>query len=86
MAIAEREITRPLSVNLTQGQREKLEQAAFSAGLSVPDFTAAALIQTVEIDPLERVIGVFQDEPLMDALIERVREDRRIEMNAEGAS
>ncbi len=32
--------------------------------------------------PLDKVFGIFQDEPLMDALMERVREDRRAECEA----
>lgn len=32
--------------------------------------------------PLDAVIGVFRDEPLMDALMERVRQSRRAEQAA----
>ncbi len=32
--------------------------------------------------PLEKVFGIFKDEPLMDALMERVREDRHAECEA----
>ena len=89
MAIAEQEITRPLSIALNQAQRKKLEAAAFAAGQTVPDFAASALIRAADTaltqipDPLDKVIGIFRDEPLMDALMERVREDRRVEMEAE---
>lgn len=96
MAIAEQEITRPLNISLTQEQRKRLERAALAAGESLESFVASALLRaadetlppsrrdivSAEGDPLDRVAGIFRDEPLMDALMERIREDRRVEIEA----
>lgn len=96
MAIAEHEITRPLNLSFTQEQRKKLERAALAAGQSLDDFAASALLRAADEtltpsrrdilsakgDPLDRIAGIFKDEPLMDELMERIREDRRIEMEA----
>ena len=32
-----------------------------------------------EENRLDKIIGIFRDEPLMEALMERIREDRRLE-------
>ena len=97
MAIAEQEITRQLSIPLNQAQQERLERAALATGQSLESFAASALLRAADEalnrsrpavlpaggDPLDRIAGIFKDEPLMDALMERVREDQRLEMEAE---
>jgi len=89
MAIAEQEITGQLSIRITQSQRKKVEQAANATGQSLDNFVASALIRAAEEalmqtpNPLDKVIGIFKNEPLMDSLMERVRKDRRIEMEAD---
>jgi hypothetical protein len=96
MAIAEHEIMRPLNLSFTQEQRKKLESAALAAGQSLESFAASALLSaanetltpsrrdigSAEGDPLDRIAGIFRDEPLMDDLMERIREDRRVEIEA----
>ncbi len=88
MATIEREVTRELSLRFSAEQREKLEQAASARGQSLNEFAAAVLLSAADKalnpimplstgnDPLDRVIGIFEHEPLMDALMERVRADR----------
>ena len=91
MAIAEQEITGQLSIRITQSQRKKVEQAANATGQSLDNFVASALIRAAEEalmqtpNPLDKVIGIFKNEPLMDSLMERVRKDRRIEMEADAS-
>ncbi len=91
MAIAEQEITRPLNISLTQEQRKKLERAALAAGQSLEDFALSSLLRAADRKmtpgasdnhPLDKIIGIFEDEPLMDELMERVRADRRLEIEA----
>ncbi len=91
MAIVEQEITRSLNISLNQEQREKLERAALATGQSLNDFALLALSHAADKaltpvpsddNPLEKIIGIFEDEPLMDELMERVRADRRLEMQA----
>ena len=95
MAIAEQEITRELNIPLTQDQQARLERAARATGQSLEGFAASVLLRaaedalshfavlSAESDPLDRAAGIFKDEPLMDALMERVRADRRAAMEAE---
>ena len=40
------------------------------------------MAQDVE-NPLERIIGIFKDEPLMEILMKDVCEDRRLETEAD---
>jgi uncharacterized protein (DUF1778 family) len=37
-------------------------------------------IQGNKADKFQKIIGIFKDEPLMEALMERIREDRRVEI------
>ena len=37
------------------------------------------LMRSNDGNRLEKIIGIFKNEPQMDALMERVREDRRLE-------
>ncbi len=90
---AAHEATREISIRLSREQADRLEQAALATGQSLESFAASALLRAAEdalnrssrvalpadSDPLDRVAGIFKDEPLMDALMERVREDRRRE-------
>ena len=96
MAIAEQELTRQLTLPLNQDQRDRLERAALATGQSLESFAVSALLRaaedalirsyptalSTESDPLDRIAGIFKDEPLMDALMERIREDRRVEIEA----
>ena len=106
MAIAEQEITQEFVVRLTQEQAAKLRQAASANGQSVEEFVLSASLRAVEDalspafpvplpagrDPLDSIIGIFKDEPLMDALMERIHEEQqrgieqfRLEAEAEEA-
>lgn len=89
MAIAEQEITRQLSIPLNQDQQERLERAALVTGQSLEGFAASALLRAAEDalsppadNPLDKIIGIFKDEPLMDDLMERIRRDRQAEIEA----
>lgn len=88
MAIAEQEVAERFSIRLDREQREKLAQAAQATGQSLDEFAAAALLRAVEdalsppADPLDKIIGIFKDEPLMDELMERIRRDRQAEIEA----
>ena len=94
MATLEHEVTTPLTIRLSREQRQTLERAAQASGQSLDEFAASALLSAAdaaltaslplseESDPLDRVFGIFKDEPLMDALMERIRADRRIEIAA----
>ena len=79
-------------------QVEKLERAASATGQSLETWAASALLRAADAavtpttpptqpaeHPLDKVFGIFKDEPLMDALMERVREDRRAECEAGAA-
>ena len=91
MAIAEQEIARHLSIPLDRDQQERLERAALMAGQSLEGFAATALLRAADAaltppppadNPLDKVIGIFKDEPLMDELMERIRRDRQAEIEA----
>lgn len=91
MAIAEQEITRQLNIPVTEDQRERLERAARATGQSIEGFAASALLRAADAaltplppadNPLDKVIGIFKDEPLMDELMERIRRDRQAEIEA----
>lgn len=93
---AAHEVTREIGIRLSREQAERLERAALATGQSLAGFAASALLRAAEdalnhsspatppidSDPLDRVAGIFKDEPLMDALMERIREDRRREIGA----
>ena len=95
MAVLEHETTRELGIRLSYEQVDRLEQAAALTGQSLDEFAATALARaadaaltspTAHVRPpvrsLDSVLGIFKDEPLMDALMERIREDRRVEIEA----
>ena len=82
MAALEREFDTGTEHTLGRGTAGKLERAASVRGQSLNEFAVSALLRAAD-DPLDRVIGIFQDEPLMDALMERVRADRHAEIEAE---
>lgn len=94
MAILEREVTpqaaQSPSLRLSLAQMKKLQHAAAAEGQSLDEFMVSALLHAADavltappaatVDPLDRVAGIFKDEPLMEALMERIREDRRREI------
>lgn len=92
MAILEREATtyaaQSPSLRLTSAQMTKLQHAAAAEGQSLDEFMVSALLRAAEailtplplVDPLDKVFGIFKDEPLMEDLMERIREDRRCEI------
>ena len=49
---------------------------------TTPALNDASAVRPPNPHPLDSVIGIFRDEPLMDALMERVRQDRRAEQDA----
>ena len=93
MAIAEHEITQQediqsVTVRLTEAQAATLRQAAEAKGQSLEDFVVftsvraadalrEGLVLPVGRDPLDSVVGIFKDEPLMDALMEHIHEEQR---------
>ena len=93
--VAEHEVAERFSGRLGREQQEKLAQAAQVTGQSLDEFAAAALLRAADaaltsptalvwppIRSLDSVLGIFNDEPLMDALMEHIREDRRVEIEA----
>ena len=85
------EVTREISIRLSREQADRLERAALATGQSLAGFATSALLREADTgltrrprsgDPLDKVMGIFKDEPLMDALMERIREDRRREIEA----
>ena len=96
MAIAEQEITRPLTISLSQDHRETLERAALATGQSLEGFAASALLRAADealtspsalVRPparsLDSILGIFKDEPLMDALMARIHAERQAQMEQE---
>ena len=99
MATAEQEITRPLNIPLSQHLRERLERAALAAGQSLEGFAASALLRAADealtppsalvrppARPLDGVLGIFKDEPLLDALMARIHAERQAQMAQETES
>ncbi len=93
MATLEREVTSSAapSLRLTPAQMTTLRHAAAAEGQTLDEFMVSALLRAADailtppplatkIDPLDRVAGIFKDEPLMEELMERIREDRRREI------
>ena len=96
MAIAEQEVTRQLSIPLSQAQQERLERAALMAGQSLESFAASAVVRAAEealasptalvrppVRSIDSVLGIFKDEPLMDDLMARIHAERRAQMEQE---
>ena len=91
MAIAEQEVTQSFTVRLTKAQAAKLGKAAEANRQSVEDFVVAALIRAADPpleslvspaghDPLDSIIGIFKESPELDALMERIHEGQRQEI------
>ncbi len=96
MATIERELTHEnslqLSLRLNREQQSALREAASAAGQSLEDFATTTLLNAADAaliaqtgHPLDKIIGIFEHEPLMDALMERIREDRHVEIKASTA-
>jgi len=96
MAVIEQEVVREISIQLSREQEDALTRAASQAGQSVEDFAASALVRAAEavlvptdahvqpsVKSFASVLGIFRDEPLMEALMERIHEERRIQMEQE---
>ncbi len=90
MAVIEQEVVREISIQLSREQEDALTRAASQAGQSVEDFAASALVRAAEDvlnpalpavqterDPLDSIFGIFKDEPLLDALMERIHEEQQ---------
>ena len=96
MAIAEheitqQEITQSITIRLTESQVAKLKKAAEANNQSVENFVVAALVRATSPplknlilpsgrDPLDSIIGIFKDSPELDALMERIHEEQRQEI------
>lgn len=91
MAVAEHEITQQLTLTLSGNLHEKVEQAALASGQTVSNFIVSSLRQAAEaaltpgasqvLPPAKSfasVLGIFKDEPLLDALMERIHEEQRL--------
>jgi len=85
------EVTREIGIRLSREQAERLERAALATGQSLESFAASALLREADAvltqrpraaKSLDGVLGIFKDEPLMEALMERIREDRRAEIES----
>lgn len=96
MAIAEQEVTQELVIRLTQDQAAKLGRAASADGQSLEAFVTLALLRAADealtsptalVRPparsLDSVLGIFKDEPLMDALMARIHAERQAQMEQE---
>lgn len=84
------------SVRLDLPQQEKLARAAQVSGQTLDEFAASALLGAADEalasparlplpqtgDPLDRIAGIFRNEPSMEELMGRIREDRRVEIAA----
>ena len=92
------EHVRDIRVPISREQEDALARAAFQAGQSLEEFAAAALSRAAEavlapanVQPplpaksFASVLGIFRDEPLMEALMERIHKERRIQMEQEAA-
>ena len=90
MALAEHEVTQ-ITVRLAEAQAAKLGQAAAAQGQSIEDFIVSASVRAADApreslvlpagrDPLDSIFGIFKDEPLMEALMERIHADQRREI------
>jgi len=92
MAILGREVTlqaaQSPSLCLSSAQMIKLQHAAATEGQFLDEFMVSALLRAADmiltppplVDSLDKVFGIFKDEPLMEDLMERIREDRRREI------
>lgn len=87
--ISHQEVTQSIMVRLTEAQAAKLGQAAEAKSQSVEEFAAAAIRSAAEaafvsshtqiVPPAKSfasVLGIFRDEPLMEALMEQIHEER----------
>ncbi len=87
--ITSQEGTQSVTILLTEAQAATLRQAATASGQSMEEFAAIVLASATaatlmsngnQIVPPAKsfasVLGIFRDEPLMDDLMERIREER----------
>lgn len=79
----------PSSLHLTSKQVETVRRAAAVAGQSSEEFIVSAVLQAAEAalappapHPLEKVFGIFKDEPLMEDLMNSIRQDRQAGIEA----
>jgi len=90
------EVVREISIPISREQEEALTRAASQTGQSLEEFAASALVRAAEavlvptdahvqpsVKSFASVLGIFRDEPLMEALMERIHEERRIQMEQE---
>ncbi len=90
MAALEREVISPAapSLRLTPAQMTTVQNAAAAEGQTLDEFMVSALLRAADlvltppppVNPLDKVIGIFKDEPLMEDLMKRIRKDRRREI------
>jgi len=104
--VVEQDAVREIRIPISREQEEALTRAAFQAGQSLEEFAASALMRAAEAvlhpappaipraqsDPLDSIFGIFKDEPLLDALMERIHQEQqrgieqfRLEAEAEDA-
>ena len=75
------------SLHLSFEQAETVRRAAAVARQSLEEFTVSAVLQAAAAvlappatHPLDKVFGIFKDEPLMEDLMNRIRQDRQAEI------
>jgi hypothetical protein len=54
-----------------------MEEFILSASVRAADAPHESLVLPAGRDPLDGIIGIFKDEPLLDALMERIHENQR---------
>lgn len=87
--IIQQEVTQSVTVRLTEAQAAALRQAAEAKGQSMEEFAAAIIKGATETalvpdhaqivlpaKSFASVLGIFRDEPLMEALMERIHAER----------
>lgn len=75
-----REMERPVTIDLPRldtGDEDLTAAEGFASDIRWRKF-----VQASGENRIDSIIGIFKDEPLMDALMERIREDRRLEAEA----
>ncbi len=94
MAALEREVipqaAQSPSLRLTSAQMTTLQHAAVAEGQTLDEFMVSALLRAADavltapplVNPLDKVIGIFKDEPLMEDLMNRIRRDRQEQIDA----
>ncbi len=97
MALAEHEVTQQeavqVTVRLTEAQAAKLRQAAAAKGQSVEEFITSTSVRAADAphvglvlpvgrDPLDSLFRLLEFEPELDALMERIHAERRLQEEA----